>query len=503
MVAAGFKVYTLWVAPLELVGVGVALVALGEWLLGCWILSGHRPSLSSWVATATFAVFAGVSLVSVLRGRTSCGCLGFVEVPPMVMLVLDVLMVVTLVLFRPATGPVRAAPSRVARRRLAAALAGVGMVGLPLSLLVAATPPGKVDDAGQIVGTGKQVLLEPEAWKGKRFPLADHIETTEKLMSGQWQVVLYHHDCPDCLQAIAKLRQRAERRELTDRVVLVEAPPFGPEAKIAKLATPGFARGKLKADRDWLFYSPAMAWLEDGRVVRIQLAPDAPTTTPAPAAPSTPSPPSAPVPVVATDQPGIDLGYVEPGARRTIEFKVANASARSLKIVSVRTECDCLQPMATPPSIPPKGSATIRADFKAFNEPSDYAKRLILTTDDPARGVITLEVKCAIGIPLVVEPARMDLGPVEGSAEISRPVALTNRGGKPVRLLFATCALPGLTALVPREPVAPGATLQLPLVITPGELKEGTREASVEIRTDSKEQAVVSVRVRYARPEPK
>jgi len=54
------------------------------------------------------------------------------------------------------------------------------------------------------VVTSSYEVLEPETWVGKKLPILQHIDIGEKLSRGNWLILLYHHDCPDCAKAIAK-----------------------------------------------------------------------------------------------------------------------------------------------------------------------------------------------------------------------------------------------------------------------------------------------------------
>jgi hypothetical protein len=42
-----------------------------------------------------------------------------------------------------------------------------------------------LSDAGEIIGDGKIVVLEPEKWIGKRFPLLDYIDIGDRLKEGK------------------------------------------------------------------------------------------------------------------------------------------------------------------------------------------------------------------------------------------------------------------------------------------------------------------------------
>jgi hypothetical protein len=130
--------------------------------------------------------------------------------------------------------------------------------------------PSVLDPESGIIGHGNLVLLEPEKWVGKPFPLAEHIDVGKELTRGRWTVVLYRHDCADCPAAIAEHERRA-RAQAGDpdapRVALIEvAPPRRGGRHLVGAGSPCLL-GRLSADREWFVTTPAILSLHDGRVV--------------------------------------------------------------------------------------------------------------------------------------------------------------------------------------------------------------------------------------------
>ncbi len=62
---------------------------------------------------------------------------------------------------------------------------------------------------GVVQGQGQLVLLMPEEWTGKRFPLLDQIDVGDRLAKGTWLVVLYHLGCGECQELIEQYKQCA------------------------------------------------------------------------------------------------------------------------------------------------------------------------------------------------------------------------------------------------------------------------------------------------------
>jgi hypothetical protein len=81
-------------------------------------------------------------------------------------------------------------------------------------------------------------------------------------------VVLYHHDCPKCLEAIPRYEdqvQQAANDPAAPRVALIEVPPFGTEALPTSPDTP-CVLGRLSDEKEWFVETPAVLLLHDGAV---------------------------------------------------------------------------------------------------------------------------------------------------------------------------------------------------------------------------------------------
>lgn len=61
-----------------------------EVLLGLALLIGWQPRLTWSLTMLLLAAFGGANLMMIAQGRSSCGCLGVVQVPPLVMLFVDI-----------------------------------------------------------------------------------------------------------------------------------------------------------------------------------------------------------------------------------------------------------------------------------------------------------------------------------------------------------------------------------------------------------------------------
>lgn len=167
LAAAGLKAYGLAVDPVG--GVGpfsspvfqVAVTEL-EILLGIWLLWGRQP-IAAWLTTlATFAAFAGASLLVGSAGQASCGCLGKVSLNPWYAFFIDLAALAVLVRARPDLTPLWNDP-RAVFGRPALVLAGVTVVSTFVGIafvFVAQTCFGSVAGALSLL-RGERISIQP------------------------------------------------------------------------------------------------------------------------------------------------------------------------------------------------------------------------------------------------------------------------------------------------------------------------------------------------------
>ena len=262
--------------------------------MGIWLISGLFKRLSWLVTALCFTLFSGVTLYQGISGAASCGCFGNVHVNPWITLsLIDLPALIALILFRP-SGALLAARLffwRVVRPRsggrgesprapeawLATVLRASRRFFRPLPFMRCVWVAGLLLIA---VGTTTVVLaknkpetstsayevLEPLTWVDKELPISREIDIGAELSQGNWLVLLYHHDCPDCAKAVPVYEQMA--RDLAGnedflRIALVEMPPYG-DGPVSKESP--CLLGKLSQKKEWFVTTPAVALLKDGKV---------------------------------------------------------------------------------------------------------------------------------------------------------------------------------------------------------------------------------------------
>lgn len=218
-------------------------------------------------ATGLFAVFAAYSASSILLGSDSCSCFGSVDLNPIWSLGLDVIVLAILLAQRDAI--LHQDPNRAAKKSLQT-LVVVGYATIATISLTNAFElkwrPSTILQGVSGTSDGRVVILDPQKWAGNPFPIRDALNPAINLEAGHWTVLLYHHDCPKCQDALPRYERLAElitkRDDVAENVLFIEAPPFGAPPPL----TNSYVYTRLADDRAWLVETPLEIQVSDGIV---------------------------------------------------------------------------------------------------------------------------------------------------------------------------------------------------------------------------------------------
>jgi len=106
-------------------------------------------------------------------------------------------------------------------------------------------------------------ILEPNSWLGKPLPFIDYIDIGDKIKTGNWLVLFYHYDCPDCITAIEELNKtKYETQDARYYVAIIEVPPYGKQIETNCL------HGQLLETKEWFITTPAIILLKNGKVAQ-------------------------------------------------------------------------------------------------------------------------------------------------------------------------------------------------------------------------------------------
>jgi hypothetical protein len=241
----------------------VVELALAAACLAAWPLPLVRKLL-----IALFSGFALYATYLALIGAESCGCFGPVKVHPGWTIALDVV-VLWLLLFKwpSSTDLVRPSILKYCRRWTAAFLA----MAIPATALLIMRQPTVVASGSNLASAGELVILEPESWIGRALPIIDEIDVGHELARGDWLLLLYHHDCPQCQEALPRYLGLAEQLNSDHqqrRIAVVETPPFA--AGGLQGSSTAALKGRLSDRREWFVQTPVEITLKDGDVTHVR-----------------------------------------------------------------------------------------------------------------------------------------------------------------------------------------------------------------------------------------
>lgn len=233
--------------------VTVGIIQLEVFMAAWHLLS--RDALSLWRASfALFVVFSCVNAYQTLIGSATCGCFGAWTVSPLLMLLVDLSLLACYLLTWPREG--ETFPHGLAGVT-AATLAFTASAAVTFSIL----PPGaeraakSLSDALQRATGG--LVLRPEDWVGRQFPLLDLIESSSELSLGEWDLLFAYQGCMEC---------RAEMRRFcsgtSDGKILIDL-----DSSLSNRQLGCCRVVQLNGNHRWIINAPVVVHLSSGRVV--------------------------------------------------------------------------------------------------------------------------------------------------------------------------------------------------------------------------------------------
>jgi hypothetical protein len=264
--SAGLKAFS----PADAISTAASLSA-GHWavvvlvqielLIAMWLLTGCKLWWARWTGASLFLVFSAISFTLLLQGHGSCGCFGSVRLHPGIMIGIDVVAILAIVLAIRTPSP----PSTRSRLTTLAPWAIGALMPALLATTVINSPSTMAGDT-LIDDSVGLVILEPDTWIGKPFPLEPHLVPSVHLSDGEVVLVVYHHDCPDCQKAIPRYLAAAEASPSPNRrFVLAEVPPVGDETHYSSLL-----HTSLSQDREWFVEAPVELLIKEGIVISVR-----------------------------------------------------------------------------------------------------------------------------------------------------------------------------------------------------------------------------------------
>jgi thiol-disulfide isomerase/thioredoxin len=266
--------------------------------LGIWLISGLFRKAGWLVGVLSFGFFICVTAYKAATGELSCGCFGRIHVNPWITLfTIDVPLFLLLLIFFPRSEKLLPPPWPHPFHCLAVAIPASFLIGVLIPVLFFNKPPDRSD---------KYAYINPDKWQNNsdinpdRPPIAvnpgtepnrpvqqttvepnevdlpdwqlmlSHVDIAEQLLTGVKVVLFYHYDCPDCAVAIPLYSEYSKELAGDQQIqfAFIKGPPYGLEELDPIPAETTALVGKLDQSRDWIFESPLIFLLKDGRLIK-------------------------------------------------------------------------------------------------------------------------------------------------------------------------------------------------------------------------------------------
>ncbi|PKL50373.1 MAG: hypothetical protein CVV39_01580 [Planctomycetes bacterium HGW-Planctomycetes-1] len=229
--------------------------------LGIWLISGLFRKAGWLLALISFAGFIVVTLHKGLIGAESCGCFGTVTVNPWITLfVMDVPLFVLLAIFRPKGEKLLPPPWPKAVHFFAIAIPTFILLPAVEYVLITNKPP---------MVSEKYEVLDVKQWANQDvWPLLEYIDIKDSLQTGEWVVLMYHYDCPDCRIAIPEYEKMHHNLKGNNiNLAFIEMPSVSGEEHLIEISG-DVTRGRLSDAKKWFVQTPVVVILLDGAVLQ-------------------------------------------------------------------------------------------------------------------------------------------------------------------------------------------------------------------------------------------
>jgi hypothetical protein len=231
-----------------------------EIALAIWFLSGLFHKVAWLCGLFCFFTFSLVTLYKGMTGAESCGCFGSIRVDPWITLyAIDLPALIALFVLKPPKGE-KFFEWPSFKHVLTFATIGLVIISFTTPIL-ALNEPARV--------TSSYEVIEPENWKGRKLPILNQIDIGMQLEDGNWIVLLYRHNCPDCEETKRMYEQISDDLQSIEgylRIALIEVPPWGTKL-ISK--NDSFIIGQLVDTKKWFVTIPTVILLRDGKVEQV------------------------------------------------------------------------------------------------------------------------------------------------------------------------------------------------------------------------------------------
>lgn len=143
-------------------------------------------------------------------------------------------------------------------------------------------------------------------------------------------------------------------------------------------------------------------------------------------------------PVIRVVNAQSDVGEVQQGERVVHSFELTNAGQESLLIQEVRACCGCMASLDGPKAVSPGGQTKVKASLWTRGRRGRLVRTVKVRSNDLKQPEIELTLSCTVVVGpaprIEVQPSQWDIGLLSSGQKVTRELALTNVGQRPLKV---------------------------------------------------------------------
>ena len=124
------------------------------------------------------------------------------------------------------------------------------------------------------------------------------------------------------------------------------------------------------------------------------------------------------LPTLQVPESSYDFGEVVEGGKLTHVFTLKNLGGGALHIDQVRTSCGCTVAALKTKEIAPHGEGQVEVSFDTNHRGGDQRKTITVTSDDPIKPSVNLEIHANVQVILALQPESLQLSSEVGKTQV-------------------------------------------------------------------------------------
>ncbi len=203
-------------------------------------------------------------------------------------------------------------------------------------------------------------------------------------------------------------------------------------------------------------------------------------------------------PRLSLERTDIDLGVIYRGDTKKTSFTLKNVGNEPLKILQVVPSCGCTALKRPKEVLQPGEEEIVEVEFSSATFRGRVeSKRVDILTNDPLAEYATVKLSADVREELAPETGTSLLwfGSVRLGTEAVQRITFRNITDKPITITATKSSAPRIKVTTSKKRLAPDDTVDITVQLTAD--KEGYTPDHIELRTDSKNQSVVTINVSF------